>query len=445
MINTNDSFYKENILAVNKLMTKVILTTILVPVLFIILTIIGIWQVPHSYSIIIICYSILAALISHILNIDPKHSILSMYWGIFACSMFIELLAIKNVITVNITYAIVPFMSTLYYNKKLTIWSTTINFILMILTFFIRMDGIIQNVYVRNATLWTDTDWLISSISGYGVEYLFIFIVAFMLAKITRKSLDTMFETSAKLDDVNEKLMNQNFELQETQSRIIQFIADILGSHDLFTGRHVIHTQAYVKMISLELRKEGYYTNVLTDRTINDYKTAAFLHDIGKIHIPEGILNKPGKFTDQEFELMKDHPAEGLKLLEVLPAIDGGRFNEIAKQMAYNHHEKWDGTGYPRGIKGDEIPLCARIMASADVLDALISKRLYKEPLSIDEAIQLFKESKGSHFEECIADAVINCRDQIIQISEQFKRDEAESEAKEEAWWQNYHASLKKD
>lgn len=190
------------------------------------------------------------------------------------------------------------------------------------------------------------------------------------------------------------------------------------------------------------MRDEGHFVEELTDETIELFSTSAFLHDIGKIHIPEGVLNKPGKFTADEFALMKCHPEEGKKLLEYLPKIDDGRFNEIALEMAYCHHEKWDGTGYPRGLRGVDIPLCARIMAAADVLDALTSKRLYKDPMTVDEAIDVFEKSKGSHFEPCIAEAVIHCKKLIELIDNDFKTAEAVSQSEELQWWLRYHQGL---
>ena len=142
--------------------------------------------------------------------------------------------------------------------------------------------------------------------------------------------------------------------------------------------------------------------------------------------------------------MMKCHPEEGKKLLEFLPPIEGGRFNDIAKKMAYFHHEKWDGSGYPNGVARFDIPLCARIMAAADVLDALISQRLYKEPLSIHEAMDVFAKSKGYHFEPCIADAVINSESLIELIDKDFKTAESEENAKELEWWQRYHNNFEK-
>ena len=233
-------------------------------------------------------------------------------------------------------------------------------------------------------------------------------------------------------------------ELSENQFYLMEFVAQLLGSHDLFTGRHVIHTQTYVEMIAHKLRELGYYTEELSDSTINNMKAAAFLHDIGKIHIPEGILNKNGKFTQEEFELMRCHPEEGAKLIDFLPLIDDGRFNKIAEEMTLCHHEKWDGTGYPYHLKGTDIPLSARIMAAADVLDALLSRRLYKSPIPIEDAMDVFKKSSGAHFEPCIVEAVLAIQSLIDESDHNFKETEAATNEEELAWWDNYHEMIER-
>ena len=250
--------------------------------------------------------------------------------------------------------------------------------------------------------------------------------------------MDLMLER----DKANKELKEKNANLMQTQMDIIKFVAEVLGSHDLFTGRHVIHTQKYVGIIARQLRQSGHYIDVLTDEVIQLYETAAFLHDIGKIHIPEGVLNKPGRFTEQERELMKVHPAEGNKLLDFLPPIKNGQLNAIAKDMAFYHHEKWDGSGYPVGLKGNEIPLSARIMAAADVLDALVSQRLYKNPMSFDMAMKIFEEERGTHFEPCIVDAVLSCRGQLESEDVKFKEKESAENEKELNWWKEYHEKL---
>lgn len=258
------------------------------------------------------------------------------------------------------------------------------------------------------------------------------FIAHRILKSRNKKSIE---KTLAERDTVIE-------ELQENQFYLMEFVAQLLGSHDLFTGRHVIHTKTYVELIAKKLRELGYYADELTDETIKNMKAAAFLHDIGKIHIPEGILNKNGRFNEEEYDLMRCHPEEGAKLIDFLPLVDKGNFNKIAEEMTLCHHEKWDGTGYPYHLKGNEIPLSARIMAAADVLDALLSQRLYKSPMPISQALETFRQSSNTHFEPCIVEAVIALQDKVDEIDKSFKETEAATNEEELAWWDNYHEMI---
>ena len=429
MNDTSELFFNENIRSVNKVVEILLLTCAVVPVAFCILTLCGIWRVPHTYSASIFSYSIMCFLISHWLNKSPKTQKIGMYVGIIFTALFVELLAVRNIIQVNITYAAVPFLSCLYFNKKITITSTITSFALMVFALFIRSKTVLT-VMATDVQVHTPHTWFISTLVGYSIEFLFIFLIALTMAKRSHKAI--------------ELLHTQNQNLQNTQDMIIGFVASCLGSHDLFTGRHVQHTKHYVRIIASKLRELGYYRDVLTDENIHLYETAAFLHDIGKIHIPEGVLNKIGKFTEEDYKVMKTHPVEGKRLLEQLPKIGDGRFNQIAIDMAFTHHEKWDGTGYPRGLKGEEIPLCGRIMAAADVMDALISKRLYKEPFTINEAINIFNESIEKQFEPCIVEATKACQAEIEELAGTFKKQEAETEKQEVEWWENYHNSMKK-
>ena len=428
MKDTTELFFNENIRSVNKVVEILLLTCALVPLAFCILTLCGIWRVPHSYSAIIFSYSIICFLFAHWLNRYPRTQKIGMYFGIITTALFVELLAVRNIIQVNITYAAVPFLSCLYFNKKITITSTITSFALMVFALFIRSKTVL-NVMAMDVQVHTPHTWFISTVVGYSIEFLFIFLIALTMAKRSHKAI--------------ELLHTQNASLQNTQDMIIGFVASCLGSHDLFTGRHVQHTKHYVKIISKKLRELGYYQDILTDENIHLYETAAFLHDIGKIHVPEGVLNKIGKFTEEDYKVMKTHPVEGKRLLEQLPKIGDGRFNQIAIDMAFCHHEKWDGSGYPRGLKGEEIPLCARIMAAADVMDALISKRLYKEPFTIKEAIDIFIDSSNISFEPCIVKATIECQNEIQQLAASFKLEEAATEKQEVEWWENYHNSMK--
>ena len=429
MNDNTELFFNENIRSVNKVVEILLLTCAVVPLAFCVLTLLGIWRVPHDYSALMFSYSVFSFFVAHGLNRFPKTQKIGMYFGIIAAAGFVELLAVKNIIQVNITYAVVPFLSCLYFNKKVTITSTITGFALMVFALFVRSKTVLT-VMATDVQVHNPHTWFISTLVGYSIEFLFIFLLALTMANRSHKAI--------------ELLHTQNVNLKNTQDMIIGFVASCLCSHDLFTGRHVQHTKHYVKIIATKLRDFGYYTDVLTDETIHLYETAAFLHDIGKIHIPEGVLNKIGKFTEEDYKVMKTHSVEGKRLLEQLPKVGDGRFNQIAIDMAFTHHEKWDGTGYPRGLKGKEIPLSGRIMAAADVMDALISKRLYKEQFTINEAIKIFNESTEKQFEPCIVEATKACQEEIEELARTFKKQEAESEKEEVEWWENYHNSMKK-
>ena len=453
MSNNDETFFNENIVNVNKKVNTILFCTIPVPIVFAFLSAIDVWIVPHTYSFSVFLYSTIFSFLYKFLIKKNFNQVFLMYLGIFVTSGFVFLLGFEGIITITISFAFPPFITCLYYNRRVTKYTTLVCFVLSCICYWPRSF----HVPLVLAGAETPLYWFIKNIIGLVIEYIFLFILTDYMAKRTHNTLQSLVksresaenaytelkESNEKIKEINIKLHEKNSELAETQFKIIQFVAECLGSHDLFTGRHVMHTQKYVEAISIELIKLGYYENELTPKDIHLFKNAAFLHDIGKIHVPEGILNKIGKFTNEEFELMKCHTTEGKDLLEFLPMVNDGRFNEIAKQMAHYHHEKWDGSGYPNKIAGIEIPLCARIMAAADVMDALLSQRLYKEPKTIEEAIEIFENSRGTHFEPCIVDAVISCKDKIAAIDQEFKKQEASTNAEEQEWWQRYHDNLK--
>ena len=451
-----EKFYIENVKKINKIIEYVLLFANIVPVAFFLLILFKVFPISYGIPLVMAPITVSLFVIDHFLNKSQKERVIkfSMYFGMFASSIFVCFLGSNHLIHLFVSFGFVPFMSSLYYDKKLNLSVLIVNYFLLAGTLFFRsLEGYKIDPYQNSAI-----SWFITYLSGFTVEYIFVFLISRFLTKKNVDYLDELFEsqqeqqkliehlneTSENNHKISEQFKVQNLQLQETQTNIIKFIAKILGSHDLFTGRHVIHTQKYVDIISRQLRKSGFYTEELTDENINLFTTAAFLHDIGKIHIPEGVLNKMGKFTDAEFHLMQCHPEEGVKLLNLFPKIEDGKFNQIAKDMCYYHHEKWDGSGYPNKIKGKEIPLCARIMACADVLDALISERLYKKPFSIEKAMEIFEESKGSHFEPCIADAVIACKPLIFMIDADFKQSEESEQSEELKWWTDYHNELQK-
>lgn len=195
------------------------------------------------------------------------------------------------------------------------------------------------------------------------------------------------------------------------QSGMITFMAEVVENRDDNTGGHIRRTAEYVECIAKELKKRDAYGNVLTDSYMHDMVVAAPLHDIGKIHIPDAVLNKPGKLTEEEFEVMKTHTTAGQELLNHAKAELGeSAYLNMAVEMAAYHHEWWNGKGYPYGISGEEIPLCARIMAVADVFDALTSKRCYKSAMPLEKAYAIIREESGTHFDPAVVEAFFAVR-----------------------------------
>jgi len=200
--------------------------------------------------------------------------------------------------------------------------------------------------------------------------------------------------------DIKAELVTNQKKLSDMQEHIISGLANLIENRDLETGEHITRTKAYVKALAEDARKDGVYADVLDDHFISLLETLAPMHDIGKIVVSDAILKKPGKLTSEEFEKMKKHAAVGGTVVrEVLSGITDEEYLSFASDIATYHHERWDGRGYPRGLKEEEIPLSARIMAVADVFDALISRRCYKEPLPPEQALAILEEEAGTHFD----------------------------------------------
>ncbi|MCR4647307.1 MAG: HD-GYP domain-containing protein [Oscillospiraceae bacterium] len=210
----------------------------------------------------------------------------------------------------------------------------------------------------------------------------------------------------------------------QMQHNIIITMADIVENRDENTGGHIRRTAKYVEIIARRLKEADLYNHILTEQYIADMITAAPLHDIGKIHIPDAVLKKPGRFTDEEYNIMKEHTTAGKRLLQQAEGNLGeSGYLDIAIQMAGYHHEWWNGKGYPEGLRGQAIPLCARIMAVADVFDAIVSHRCYKGAMSIDEAFNLIRQDSGTHFDPVIVETFLEVRDEITAVAQEFAED----------------------
>ena len=220
-----------------------------------------------------------------------------------------------------------------------------------------------------------------------------------------------------KQGELSEKVQREMQHTSEIQLNIIEDLAAVVETRDCETGEHIARTKQYVNMIANILKKNDKYKDVLDEKTIDQYTEAAPLHDVGKIAISDTILLKPGKLTPEEYEQMKVHTTKGGEMIyKIFKNLKDEAFIKHAHDIALYHHEKWDGTGYPEGIKGEEIPLSARIMAIADVYDALVSKRVYKDAMDPNDAFDILEKDAGSHFDP-----------NIIEIIKEYRKDFVDS------------------
>jgi len=209
--------------------------------------------------------------------------------------------------------------------------------------------------------------------------------------------------------------------LNKTHEATIGSMATVAETRDPETGAHIIRTQYYVKALAENMSKKNKYKKVLTKDFIELLFKSAPMHDIGKVGVSDSILLKPGKLTDEEFELMKLHTVYGLKMInDAQEKIPENAFLTTAADIAYSHHEKWNGRGYPQGLEGEDIPLSGRLMAVADVYDALISKRHYKAGMPHEKAKSIIVADSGTHFDPDVVDAFVEIEDEFVAIAEEY-------------------------
>ncbi|WP_415905467.1 two-component system response regulator [Neptuniibacter sp. QD48_55] len=225
-----------------------------------------------------------------------------------------------------------------------------------------------------------------------------------------------------KNEFLEKEVRRRTQEVTMVQDVTILILASLAETRDSDTGNHIRRTQFYIRALAEKLRFLPKYSELLTDAYIDVLFKSAPLHDIGKVGIPDHILLKPGPFEDDEFEIMKSHTTLGKEAIEQAEAQLGVEvdFLKVAKEIAYSHQEKWDGSGYPEALKGEEIPLSARLMAIADVYDALISKRVYKNAMSHEQAVAIIEEGRGNHFDPELVDCFIEIKDDLLAIALRF-------------------------
>lgn len=246
---------------------------------------------------------------------------------------------------------------------------------------------------------------------------------------VAKAHADFLTDKTAYLED---EVARRTRELSAIQDVTIQAMASLAETRDSDTGNHIRRTQFYVKALTSKLQNHPRFRAYLTDSMIEMIFKSAPLHDIGKVGIPDRILLKPGRFDAAEFEIMKTHTTLGRDAIQAAENSLGLKvdFLSLAKEIAYGHQEKWDGSGYPLGLQGEAIPVSARVMAVADVYDALISRRVYKDSMPHDKAISIIEEGRATHFDPEMVDAFLSIQDEIRAIALRYADSDADMDLK---------------
>lgn len=245
---------------------------------------------------------------------------------------------------------------------------------------------------------------------------------------LLRKRIDThllVFEQQQRLQHYNNNLQDiidaKTKTVVELQNAVLNTVAELVECRDDVTGGHINRTQNYLQILVDAMLKQGVYLSEISDWDMNFLLPSSQLHDVGKIMIPDIILKKQGKLTSEEYEQVKQHTTQGANIIEMIEQKTHEKnFLKHAKIFALCHHEQWDGSGYPAGLAGENIPLQGRLMAIVDVYDALVSERPYKKPLSHEQALQVILEKSGSHFDPTLIQVFLSVADQFAAANHHY-------------------------
>ncbi|MCL2830650.1 MAG: response regulator [Betaproteobacteria bacterium] len=271
----------------------------------------------------------------------------------------------------------------------------------------------------------SDENSELEGLSLGAIDYIFKPFSAPLLLKRIENNLQIVEQKKQLLDfnsALEEMVDKKTLQVVNLQNSIMGTLADLIEFRDNTTGNHIIRTQRYLKILLEKTLEEGLYVDEISQWNLDIFISSSPLHDIGKIAISDTILNKPGKLTPDEIEIMKKHVEIGVQAIRKIEEnmkglMDDNSFLRHARLIAGGHHEKWDGSGYPLGLQGTDIPLEGRLMAFADVYDALISSRPYKRPMPTDEARKWIESGKGTHFDPYLSDVFSKVADQFAKVA----------------------------
>ena len=242
------------------------------------------------------------------------------------------------------------------------------------------------------------------------------------LPEIVKLRVRNQIELKNYSDSLEQMVAEKTAEATKTLDNALQGLANVIEHRDLESGEHVKRTQLFIRMLTDYLiESDSIYAEELIKLQPDIIMKAMALHDVGKIAIPDKILLKPGKLDPDEYEIMKTHTTKGKEIICEVGDIDSSLYLKHCEDICYGHHERWDGKGYPRQLKGTEIPLTARLAALADVYDALVCARVYKAAMPFDKAAEIITSGRGTQFDPVVADAFLQIQDEFMEISQKYK------------------------
>ncbi|MBQ8625136.1 MAG: HD domain-containing protein [Agathobacter sp.] len=390
----------ENEKQANRIVAKVMSTTFLIFTLIYLLNLIGVFVIDTVImSIAYIGSSILLllpTLLTYLLKIEKPYV---KYINVISAMIFVTLLSITLTYHVVVIYVYPIAIASLYFSKKLNVFATGITVVGVsvgqILAFYLDTpkDDNFSNMY--EVIVW--------GIIPRGLVLIAIAIIFTMLCTRTVALLT--------------KLVKAVEGISKYHNEMVMGFATLVENKDGSTGGHIKRTSLYVKLLAEELKRRGLYEDTLTNAYMENLCKAAPMHDIGKIAVPDSILQKPGRLTEEEFETMKQHSVRGGEIIrETFGNLEDKAYTQMAYEVARHHHEKWNGKGYPDGLKRKEIPLAARIMAIADVFDAVSEKRCYRDAMPLDKCFDIILEGSGQDFEPILVEVFLDIREEVEKI-----------------------------
>lgn len=387
-------------------MAKVMGITFLLMTVVLVLNITGVFEIKDSIMVTVYACSAVLLLLPAILTYIVKWESRFLKYNNVACaSVFVMLLCVTLTYHVVVIYVYPIAIASLYFSKKLNVFATVLTVVSVSL-------GQIAAYYmdtVKDDNFSDLYETIVWGIIPRAIILIAIAVIFTMLCQRTVALLRKNTEASRQLENYH--------------SEMVMGFSTLVENKDGSTGGHIKRSTMYVELLAEELKRRGYYADVLTEEYVKNLCMAAPMHDIGKISVPDVILQKPGKLTDEEFAKMKEHAASGGKIvLETFGHLGNKDYTEIAYMVARHHHEKWNGRGYPDGLVRKEIPVCARIMAIADVFDAVSEKRCYRDAMPLEKCFSIIQEGSGQDFDPVMVEVFLDCRDKVEKIHREFNQ-----------------------